>query len=153
MVHSDTFRRMWSTTFREAIKCVRMFITKITLNKTIRYNVKLVASRCFFYFQHSIFEHTCVLANFKRHNLQFKLYFCITMYTVGALCLGCSYGAFFPGTLPQHQLFFFKINNQLLFEVSLILKDMYIISPFDRFVFYNIYSTFLKYDCRQFKLY
>jgi len=42
----------------------------------------------------------------------------------------------------------------VLFEVSISLKDMYIISPFDRFVlFYNIYSTFLKHDCRKFKLY
>ena len=31
MVHSDTFRRMWSTTFREAIECGNMFITKITI--------------------------------------------------------------------------------------------------------------------------
>ena len=36
-------------------------------NKTIRYNVKLLASRCFFYyFQHSLFEHTGVFANFKK---------------------------------------------------------------------------------------
>ena len=48
MVHSDAFRRIWSTTFRGAIACGNMFITETTLNKTIRYNVKLVASRCFF---------------------------------------------------------------------------------------------------------
>ena len=33
---------MWSTTFRGAIECGNMFITKITLNKTIRYNVNLL---------------------------------------------------------------------------------------------------------------
>ena len=44
-MHSDAFRRIWSTTFRGAIECG---ITEITLNKTIRYNVNLLASRCLF---------------------------------------------------------------------------------------------------------
>ena len=35
-------------TFRGAIKCGNMFITEITHNTTIQYNVKLLASRCFF---------------------------------------------------------------------------------------------------------
>jgi len=48
MVHLDAFRRMWSTTFRGAIECGNMFITEITLNKTIQYNVNMLASRCFF---------------------------------------------------------------------------------------------------------
>ena len=42
MVHSDAFRRMRSTSFRRAIECGNMFITEITLNKT------LLASRCFY---------------------------------------------------------------------------------------------------------
>ena len=47
MVHSDAFRRMWSTLYRGVIERGHMFITEITLNKTIRYNVKLLASHCF----------------------------------------------------------------------------------------------------------
>ena len=43
--HSDAFRKMCWTTFRGAIECGNMFITELTLNKTIRYNVKLLASR------------------------------------------------------------------------------------------------------------
>ena len=121
MVHLDAFRRMWSTTFRGAIECGNMFITEITLNKTKRYNVNLLASSfsIFYFFQHSLFEYTCVFANFKRHDLQFKLYFCINMYTVGVRCVCCCYGGYLPG---------------ILCEVSIILKDMYTISPFDRFV-------------------
>ena len=72
MMDSDTFRRMWSTTFRGAIECENMFITEITLNKTIRYNVKLLVSRCSIYdFQHSLFEHTYIFANFK--NMTYSL--------------------------------------------------------------------------------
>ena len=49
MVHSDAFRRMGSTTFRGAIECGNMFITEITLIiRTLRYNVNMLASRCFF---------------------------------------------------------------------------------------------------------
>ena len=70
MVHSDAFRRMWSTTFRGAIECGNMFITEITLNKTIRYMYNVVdIPLLLHYFQHSLFEHTCVFANFKRHDL------------------------------------------------------------------------------------
>jgi len=47
MKHSDAFRGMWSTTFRGAIECGNMLITEITLNKTMQYNVKLLASSCF----------------------------------------------------------------------------------------------------------
>ena len=47
-MHSDAVRRMWSTTFRGAIECGNMLITEITFYKTIRYNVKLLASRSFF---------------------------------------------------------------------------------------------------------
>ena len=47
MVHSDAFRRMWSTLYRGVIERGHMFITEITLNKTIRYNVKLLVSRFF----------------------------------------------------------------------------------------------------------
>ena len=70
---------------------------------------------------------------------------CITMYTAGVLCLGFCYGDYFPGRLPQYQ-FIFKINNQfepdILFEVSIISKDMYIISPFNRYVlFLNNYCN------------
>ena len=157
MVHSDTFRRMWSTTYRGAIECGNMFITKITI---IDYTIqrKLVGIQLLFYnFQHSLFEHTCVFANFKRHDLQFKLYFCISIYTVDVICLGCCYGGYFPVSLPQYQ-FIFKINYQfqpdILFEVSIILKDMYIISPFDRFVLFFIRNLqlILKHDCRRFKL-
>ena len=151
MVHSNAYRRMWSTTFRGAFECGYMFITEITLNKIIRYNVELLASRCFFYyFQHSLFEH------FKRHDLQFKLYFCITMYTVVVFCLGCCYGGYFPGRLSQYW-FIFKINNQfqpdILFEVSIILKDMYIISIVLCYSLIVIHSTFLDHDDRRFKFY
>ena len=70
MVHSDALRRMWSTTFRGAIECENMPITEITLNKTIRYNVKLLTSRFLILFLPAFaFEHTCVFANFKRHDL------------------------------------------------------------------------------------
>ena len=48
MVHCDGFRRMWSTTLRGVIECGNMVSTEITLNKTIRYSVKLLVSRCFF---------------------------------------------------------------------------------------------------------
>ena len=44
----DTFRRLWSTTFKGAIERRNIIITEIALNKTIRYNVKLLASGCFF---------------------------------------------------------------------------------------------------------
>ena len=50
-----------------AIACGNMFITEITLNKTIRYNVKLLI----YFFQHSLFEHTGVFANFK--NMTYSL--------------------------------------------------------------------------------
>ena len=67
----ETFRRMWST-FSGAVECGNMLITEITLNKTIRYNVNLLAFRCLsYYFQHSLFEHTCVFANFK--NMTYRL--------------------------------------------------------------------------------
>ena len=102
---------------RGAIECESMFFTEITLNKTVRYNVKFLASRCFVYYsQHSLFEHACIFANFKRHALQFKLCFCITMYTVGVLCLGCCYGGYFPLRLPYYQ-FNFKISIGLSYRM------------------------------------
>ena len=40
MVHSDAFRRMWSTTFRGAIDCRNMFITEITIiDNTVQRNL------------------------------------------------------------------------------------------------------------------
>ena len=60
-----------------------MFITEIPLNKTIRYNVKLLASR-FYYLHHSPFEHTCVFANFK--NITYSIN-CISVL----LCTQCVY--------------------------------------------------------------
>ena len=40
MVHSDAFRRMWSTTFRGAIECRNMFITEITIiDNTVQRNL------------------------------------------------------------------------------------------------------------------
>ena len=150
MVHSDAFQRMWSTTFRGSIECGNIIITEITLIRTLRYNVKLLASGCFFYSHHSLFEHTLVFAKDMTYSLNCisVLLFTQSVYFVWA---------YFPGSLPQYK-FIFKINNQfqtdVLFEVSIILKDIYIISPFDIFVlFYNVYSTFLKHSCRQLKLY
>jgi len=83
MAHSDAFRKMWWTTFRGAIECGNMVITELTINKTIPYSVKLVASRCFFFASNIRFLNTPLyLQTLKKHGLQFKLYFCITMYTV-----------------------------------------------------------------------
>ena len=63
MVHSDLSRRMWWTTFRGAIESRNMFITKITMNKTIRYNVNLLASHCFIITANIRFLNTSVFAN------------------------------------------------------------------------------------------
>ena len=49
--NSDTFRRMWSTTFEGAIERRNMFITERSLNKTIRYSAKF-RFFIFYYFQH-----------------------------------------------------------------------------------------------------
>ena len=60
-----------------------MPITEITLNKNIRYNLKLLASRWIFFASNIRFLNTPLyLQTLKKHGLQFKLYFCITMYTV-----------------------------------------------------------------------
>jgi len=45
---STLFEECGPTTFKGVIECGNMFITEITLNNTIRYNVKLLASHCFF---------------------------------------------------------------------------------------------------------
>ena len=42
------FEECGLTTFRGAIECGNIFITEITLNKSIRYYVKLLASRLLF---------------------------------------------------------------------------------------------------------
>ena len=62
-MHSDALRRMWLATFRGDIKCGNMFITKITHNKTIRYNVNLLASSVFLLLPIFVFDHTCVFTN------------------------------------------------------------------------------------------
>jgi len=104
MMHSDTFRRMWSTTYRGAIECGNMFITEITLNKTIRYNVRLLASHCFFITSNIRFLNTPVyLQTLKDITYTYSLNcisICITIYTVSVLCLGCCYGGYFPVSLP-----------------------------------------------------
>jgi len=103
MMDSDTFRRMWSTTFRGAIECENMFITEITLNKTIRYNVKLLVSRCSIYdFQHSLFEHTYIFANFK--NMTYSLNYISVLlctqwvYSVWVVVMGVTSLADFQST-------------------------------------------------------
>ena len=60
MVHSDAFLRMWSTTFRRSIECGNIIITEITLIRTLRYNVDMLASRCFFITSNICFLNTPV---------------------------------------------------------------------------------------------
>ena len=139
MVHSDAFGGMWSTTIRGAIGGRHMFITKITIiDFTIQR--KLVGIQLLFYhFQHSLLN-THVYLQTLKDMTQFKLHFCITIYTVGVLCLGCCYGGYFPVSLSQYQFSNNQFQPEILFEVSIILKDMYILLPFDRFVlFFNCY--------------
>ena len=101
---------------------------------------------------------TCVpvFANFQRHDHQFvflhlrcRLYecylnnymCCVFMYYVHSRCNLCwlLLWANFPDKLPQFQ-FIFKMNNQfqpdILFEVSIHLKDMCILSLLDCFVIF-----------------
>ena len=86
-MHSDAFRRMWSTTFRGAIECGTMFITEISLNKTIQYNVKLLASRCFFITSNIRFLNTPVyLQTLKYMTYSLHCNSVITTYIVGVLC-------------------------------------------------------------------
>ena len=96
------FEECGPMSFRGAIECGNMFITEITLNKTIRYNVKLLASRCFFITPNIRFLNTPVYLQ-TLEDMTYSLN-CIssytTIYTVCLICLGCCYGGYFPVSLP-----------------------------------------------------
>ena len=153
MVHSDTLRRMWSTTFRGAIECRNMPITEITLNKTIRYNVKLLI----YYFQHSIFEHTCVFANLT--NMTYILHFLYYHVHSGFTLFGLLLRGLLPWQTSKVLVYFqnkqsvstghsvWGINHIKMtctyFRHSIVLCCSLIVT----------FSTFLIHDCRRFNIY
>ena len=109
MVHSDVFRRMWSTTFRGAIECQHMFITDITFDNTIRYNVKSLASRCFFITSNIRFLNTPVyLQTFKDMpyslNCISVLLFTQSVYFVRTVVMGVTSLSVFHSTVDTRYL-------------------------------------------------
>ena len=81
------------TTFRGGIECGILIITEITLNKTIRYNVKLLI----YYFQHSLFEHTGVFANFKNMTYSLNCISVLLYVHSGFTLFGLLLWGYFPG--------------------------------------------------------